>query len=186
MVRVGMVQGRVRFSRSAGPGVCTGVQRGQHLFPQREQRSSGQRSFRPHWTTAPASDQQVSLTWNPTSNATSYNVKRSTTHGGPYTPIASPTITSDTDASLTDGTTYYNVVSAVNATGQSANSSEVSATPTGATTGPPTPTGVSATAGNQQVVLNWNASPGATIYPVKRGTENGRSVYPSGHADRNH
>ena len=127
----------------------------------------------PTGLTATASDRQVSLTWNPSSNATTYNVKRSTTHGGPYTPIASPTITSSTDASLTDGTTYYYVVCAVNATGQSENSSEVSATPTGATTGPPTPTGVSATTGNQRVVLNWNASPGATTYRVKRGTETG-------------
>ena len=31
---------------------------------------------------------QISLTWNAVSGATSYNVKRSTTSGGPYTPIA--------------------------------------------------------------------------------------------------
>jgi hypothetical protein len=124
----------------------------------------------PTGLTATASPQQVALSWNASSSATSYNVKRSTTHGGPYTPIASPTLTNYTDSSLTGGTTYYYVASAVNATGESANSSEVSATPATATATPPAPTGVSATAGNQQVVLNWNASAGATSYHVKRGT----------------
>jgi hypothetical protein len=78
---------------------------------------------------ATAGNLQVSLTWSASSGATSYNVKRSTTHGGPYTTVNSPTGTSYTDVGLTDGTKYYYVVSAVNAGGESANSSEVSATP---------------------------------------------------------
>ena len=56
-------------------------------------------------------------------------MKRSTTHGGPYTTVNSPTGTSYTDVGLTDGTKYYYVVSAVNAGGESGPSSEVSATP---------------------------------------------------------
>jgi len=69
------------------------------------------------------------LSWSASSGATSYNVKRSTTSGGPYTTIASPTTTSYTDTGLTNGTTYYYVVSAVNGAGESANTSQASATP---------------------------------------------------------
>jgi hypothetical protein len=78
---------------------------------------------------ATAGNAQVGLSWSASSGATSYNVKRSTTNGGPYTTIASPTTTGYTDTGLTNGTTYYYVVSAVNTAGQSANSSQVSATP---------------------------------------------------------
>ncbi|MBM3580457.1 MAG: hypothetical protein FJX37_00635 [Alphaproteobacteria bacterium] len=72
---------------------------------------------------------QVILTWNVSANATSYNVKRSTVSGGSYTTIASPTSANYTNTGLTNGTTYYYVVSAVNAGGESANSSQVYATP---------------------------------------------------------
>ena len=73
---------------------------------------------------------QVSLSWSASTGATSYNVKRSTTNGGPYnTAVASPTATNYTDTTVTNGTTYYYVVSAVNTAGQSANSAQASATP---------------------------------------------------------
>ena len=80
---------------------------------------------------ASAGNAQASLTWNASSGATSYNVKRATTNGGPYTTIASPAGTSYTNTGLTNGTTYYYVVSAVNGVGESANSSQASATPSG-------------------------------------------------------
>src|SRR6202451_3718138 len=114
---------------------------------------------------------QVGLSWSASSGATSYNVKRSTTSGGPYTTIGSPTTTSYTDTGVTNGTTYYYVVAAVNTAGQSANSSQVSATPQLAV--PPTPTNLVATAGNAQVGLNWSASSGATSYSVQRSTTSG-------------
>ena len=78
---------------------------------------------------ATAGDKQVSLTWNASSGATSYHVKRSTASGGPYNQVASTTVANDTDASLANGTTYYYVVSALNSAGESADSSQVSATP---------------------------------------------------------
>jgi len=57
---------------------------------------------------------QINLAWNPLTNATSYNVKRSLTDGGPYTPIASGvTATNYLDGGLAGGTMYYYVVSAV-------------------------------------------------------------------------
>src|SRR5207245_10221200 len=84
--------------------------------------------------TATAGNAQVTLGWSASSGATGYNVKRSTVSGGPYTTVNSPTTTGYTDSGLTNGTTYYYVVTAVNAGGESANSSQVSATPTAGTT----------------------------------------------------
>jgi fibronectin type 3 domain-containing protein len=73
---------------------------------------------------------QISLSWNTSAGAATYNVKRATTNGGPYnTAVASPTATNYTDTTVTNGTAYYYVVSAVNTAGQSANSAQASATP---------------------------------------------------------
>ncbi len=85
----------------------------------------------PTGLTATAGDQQVALAWTASLGATSYNVKRSTTNGGPYTTVASPTTTSETDTGLTNGTKYYYVVTAVDSAGESPNSNQASATPTG-------------------------------------------------------
>jgi fibronectin type 3 domain-containing protein len=116
---------------------------------------------------------QVALTWSASTGATNYHVKRAMTNGGPYTQIAAPTTTSYTDTSVTNGTTYYYVVSALNTAGESANSSQASATPTAPTQAPAAPTGLQATGGNAQVALTWSASTGATSYHVKRATTNG-------------
>jgi len=121
---------------------------------------------------ATAGNAQVSLSWNASSGATSYNVLRSTTSGGPYSTIATGvTTTSYTDTGLTNGTTYYYVVQALNSAGTSPNSNQASATPT--CSAPAAPTVLSATAGNAQVSLSWVASSGATSYNVKRSTVSG-------------
>jgi fibronectin type 3 domain-containing protein len=98
-------------------------------------------------------------------------VKRATVSGGPYTTIASPTATSFTNTGLTNGTTYYYVVTAVNSGGESGNSPQASATPQ--SSAPAAPTGLTATPGNAQVTLRWTASTGATSYRVKRATVSG-------------
>ena len=73
---------------------------------------------------------QVSLLWNSSTGAATYNVLRSTTSGSGYTSVATGlTGTSYTNTGLTNGTTYYYVVTATNTGGTSANSSQVSATP---------------------------------------------------------
>ncbi len=115
---------------------------------------------------------QVSLTWTASSGASSYHLKRSIASGA-ETQISAPGSNSYTDSGLTNGTKYYYVVSAVNSGGESANSSEVSATPVAPVTAPATPTGLQATGGNAQVSLSWNASTGAASYNVKRSTTNG-------------
>jgi fibronectin type 3 domain-containing protein len=122
---------------------------------------------------ATAGNAQVSLTWTASTGATSYHVKRSTISDGPYTQVAAPSSASDIDTGLTNGTTYYYVVSALNAAGESANSSQVSATPAAPAAPPAAPSGLQAIAGNAQVSLTWTASTGATSYHVKRSTTSG-------------
>jgi len=119
---------------------------------------------------ATAGNNQVSLTWNASTGATSYNVGRGTASGGPYTTTFSASTASYTDTTAANGTPYYYVVAAVNSAGTSANSSQVSATPSASLAAP---TGLAATPGNAQVSLTWNASAGATGYNVKRSTTNG-------------
>ena len=120
---------------------------------------------------ATAGNAQVSLTWNTSSGATGYYVKRSTTSGA-ESKISTQSGTSFADTGLTNGTKYYYVVSAYNSYGESANSAEVSATPAAPTVGT-APSALIATPGNAQVALNWNAVTGATSYNLKRSTTGG-------------
>jgi autotransporter-associated beta strand protein len=72
---------------------------------------------------------QIVLSWLVSTGAGGYNLKRAAVSGGPYTTIASLTGTSYTNSGLVNGTTYYYVVSAVNAGGEGGNSLEAAATP---------------------------------------------------------
>lgn len=75
---------------------------------------------------------QNALSWNAASGATSYEVHRSSTSGGVYTKISGslvPTAPAYTDTGLTNGTTYWYKVLAVNGIGSSALSAAVSGTP---------------------------------------------------------
>ena len=70
----------------------------------------------------------ILLTWNATNGATGYTVKRAASSGGPYTTLASGlTSQTYTDVAPVKGVTYFYVVSASSAGGESANSSEVMA-----------------------------------------------------------
>jgi autotransporter-associated beta strand protein len=89
----------------------------------------------PIGVTAVPGGEQVTLSWNTAPGAMSYNVKRST-HSGGETNLVSissgnpwPDSNFYVDTKLTDGTTYYYEVSAVNINGESTNSGEVSTTP---------------------------------------------------------
>jgi autotransporter-associated beta strand protein len=84
----------------------------------------------PSGLTATASEGQVSLSWSAMAGASSYVVKQSLSVNGPFIAIAAPTGTSHTATGLTNGTTYFYTVSAVNIAGEGAASSVVSATPT--------------------------------------------------------
>lgn len=101
------------------------------------------------------------LSWTAVSGASSYNVKRSTTSGGPYTTVgAGVTTTSFLDTGLTTGTPCYYVISAIKGA-ESVNSAQVSATPT---------SDPAAALWTQQdigsVVLSGNAGYNAGVYSV--------------------
>ena len=83
----------------------------------------------PTGLTAVGGASQINLSWIASSNAISYNVKRSLTSGGNYTVVASGVATTNfTDTGLAGGTTYYYVVSAVSsALGEGDDSAEASA-----------------------------------------------------------
>lgn len=82
---------------------------------------------------ATAGDGQVSLTWAATAGATGYSVHRGTASGSHTTIQTNVTGTSYVDTGLTNGTTYYYVVTGTNAEGEGGDSNEASATPAAST-----------------------------------------------------
>ncbi len=78
---------------------------------------------------ATAGHSQVALAWSPSAFADFYNLKRSSVSGTGYALVASVTGTSYLDTGLANGAVYFYAVSATNASGESPNSPEVSATP---------------------------------------------------------
>ncbi|GEM_PF-2509188 len=116
---------------------------------------------------------QIRLSWPDVLGAAGFIVKRSLTSGGPFTIVTNGVKGIEwVDANLEPSTTYFYVVSAVNSAGQSADSIEASAT-TLETELPSTPTDLTALPGHNNVVLTWAASPEATLYNVKRSSEEG-------------
>jgi hypothetical protein len=123
---------------------------------------------------------QVTVTWNTVTGATSYNVYYSTTTGVTIggtgvTKLAGVT-SPDIVTGLAASTTYFFIVTAVNSAGESVASSQAQATtlvtpPSGV---PSAPTGVAAISGlTNSVRINWTAVTGATSYNIYRGTATG-------------
>ena len=81
----------------------------------------------PTGLTATPTNGQIVLKWNASVDATSYNVKRATNSGGPYTTLVSDPTNNFVDGNVATGPTYYYVISAVDQFGESVNSSQVSA-----------------------------------------------------------
>ena len=134
-------------------------------------------SFTSSFTTRPAAPEGlaatpasglVSLSWNASPGAVSYQLKRASAPGGPYTPFLSGILgTSAVDLTAPTGDTFYYVVSASNSGGESADSAELAVATV------PAPATLSAIAGNNAVVLSWSAAPGAISYTVQRAASSG-------------
>jgi len=125
---------------------------------------------RPSGIQVTAGDNQVTVSWTAAAGATSYNVyyseaagQETTASGVVFADATSPQVITG----LNNGTTYYFVVTAVNAGGESAISSEKSATPSAAPQPPASPTGVKVTSpAAGQLNVTWNTVVGATSYNV--------------------
>lgn len=116
---------------------------------------------------------KVTLSWNQSSGASSYTIKRGTTDGGSYSVLASGLSTvSYVDNSVTNGITYYYVVSAVNASGESNNSNQVSATPSTTITVTVNPT---ADARVESYYPSTNYGTNTVLGVVRDGTNNKKS-----------
>ncbi len=73
-----------------------------------------------------ATTNTVGLLWTHPAGATEYHLKRSLTNGGPYTLVAVFSANQFVDATVTDGTDYHYVVSALNEFGEGSVSGQVS------------------------------------------------------------
>jgi lysophospholipase L1-like esterase len=91
--------------------------------------ASGAKPTTPTGVVAIPGNGSIALNWSAPSTATGYYVKRATTSGGPYTTVGAVTTNLFLDTGLTNGTTSSYVVTAVNAYGETTNSSEVSLQP---------------------------------------------------------
>jgi autotransporter-associated beta strand protein len=107
---------------------------------------------------ATAGNGQVALSWSATAGATGYNVKRSTVNGSDYVTIANNiAAASFTDTGVSNWTTYYYVVAAVNPGGEGPNSAQVVATPQSPAISPAeqyVSTGLSVTGGTATVTFS--------------------------------
>src|SRR6266852_6389682 len=130
--------------------------------------------------TATAGNASISLSWTaPASNGgasiTGYNVLRSTTSGAETALSSGVFGTAFTDSTVSNGTTYFYKVAAVNSVGPGPLSNEASATPA---TVPSAPQNLVASAGNGSVSLSWtapasNGGAPVTSYNVLRSTTSG-------------
>ena len=115
---------------------------------------------------------QITVKWGAVTSATAYRIYYGIATGVYGAPIEAGNGTTYTVTGLNAATTYYVVVTAINATGEGARSAEKSTvTPLPDVTVAPVLN--TATGGAKQVVLNWGAVTGATSYKVYYGTATG-------------
>ncbi len=142
-----------------------------------------------------AGDGQITLSWTPVWGALAYHLYLASQSGvskagyatmpdgARFSNVASPY----TLSGLAVGRTYYVRVTADNAAGESAESAEVSATPTGVPplTAPAAPSNVGALAGETAIVVSWDSVPEAAAYHLLQAsmpgvTKAGYATMPDG------
>jgi hypothetical protein len=120
----------------------------------------------PLGVTAAPGNGQVTLDWLAANGSTSYNVYYgtapgvTTATGAPLGSVRAP----DVHLGLTNDTTYYYIVTAVNGFGESLASAEVSTTPVFPAGDPLPPASLTVTSGIGQNSITWPTVTGATSY----------------------
>jgi hypothetical protein len=101
-----------------------------------------------------AGDHQVLLLWQGVPLATGYNLKRAALSGGPYTPVTNGVVGANfADSGLSNGTTYYYILTATNQIGESVPAPEVNATPV-----PSAGTNLAASVTASKLTVSWPSS----------------------------
>lgn len=122
----------------------------------------------PTGVTVISGNAQATVSWSAAAGATSYNVYYGTVAG--ITKANQSKVIGATSGSaitgLANGTKYYFVVTAVNASSESVVSAEVNTTPVAPPPPLAAPVGVTVASGNAQATLTWQAVTGATSYNV--------------------
>lgn len=105
----------------------------------------------------------INLSWNLVPGADSYKIYSSDTESGEFALLSDTNEVSFTVTGLDVGKVYWFKVAASNGEGDGGSGSAVAATPI---VNPGAPTGLNATAGDEQAVLSWNLAAGATSYII--------------------
>ena len=132
----------------------------------------------PSGLTAVAGASQASVSWSPAFGAVSYNIYYATASGqerGSNGTKVAGAGSGQAITGLTDGATYYFVVTALNAAGESVVSSEVSAAMI-----PQKPAGVVVSGADGSATVSWSAVSSATSYNIYYATAIGQETGPNG------
>lgn len=125
----------------------------------------------PQNVVADPSTDKIDLTWDQVSNATSYNIYRTTLDSGVYKIIGTVSTPYYTDSSISAGVMYFYKVQAQNSTGTGQYSSVATATSfldSNALTAPTN--AIAILQSSNQIYVSWNSVSGATYYNVYRAT----------------
>lgn len=114
---------------------------------------------------------QADVSWGSVAGATSYTVRQGTKPMGYTNVYALGNVLTYNNTGLQNGIRSYWCVTALDANGDSAYSTEISVIPLAA------PTGVAATPGSSKNTLSWAPVTGATSYTIRKGTTS--NVYPT-------
>jgi uncharacterized repeat protein (TIGR02543 family) len=112
----------------------------------------------------------ISLTWDRVGTETGYGIYRSGSETGTYTSIGRTDVTSYTDTMVTNGSTYYYRISAVQNNMETEQSNTV-VSALAEISSLPSPQGLSVTGQTENSIsLSWQTVSGATSYKVYKGS----------------
>ncbi|MBU2490517.1 MAG: fibronectin type III domain-containing protein [Proteobacteria bacterium] len=120
----------------------------------------------------------ATLSWETPPGAVSFKLYRGLAPGGPYTDLGIKS-SNWQDCGLANGTTYYYVLDALNASPVAARSQEVVIFPVAQMSAPAL---IRVIAGNTEATVNWTPVPGATGYWAVASLSPGGDVVASGYA----